>query len=95
MTAGNLLLFEPGRDGVALSEMDGQRAYTNAASRYQRLMILNTSDIARPYILDLFRVSGGTVHDYTLHGSIRFDQARESSFALAPMSGTYPLLEGG
>jgi hypothetical protein len=93
--SGNLLLYEPGNNGFAVSEIDGQRAYTNATSRYQRILILNTVDVARPYVLDVFRVAGGTVHDYTLHGSIRFDQNRETSVSMTAMSGTYPLLEGG
>jgi hypothetical protein len=94
-TSGNLLLWEPGLNGLALSEIDGRLAYTNEASRYQRIMLLNTVDIARPYVLDVFRVAGGTTHDYTLHGAIPFDQTGESSLTLTTMSGTYPLLENG
>ena len=93
-TSGNLTLYEPGLNGLAVTEVDGQRAYTNKASRYQRLLILNTSDPDRSYLLDVFRVTGGSTHDYTLHGAIRFDQTSESSFPLAPQSAPYPMLEG-
>jgi hypothetical protein len=88
-------LFEPPNHGISVSEVDGQRAYANNASRYQRMMLLNTVDPDRPYVIDVFRVSGGTTHDYTHHGAIRFDQMGEASLPLATMPGEYPLLEGG
>lgn len=94
-TSGNLTLFAPGNNGLALTEIDGWRPYANKTSRYQRMMLLNTSDLSAPYVLDVFRVTGGTTHDYTLYGSIRFDQTGESSAPLTAMSGTYPLLENG
>ncbi len=93
-TPGHLYLYEPGNNGLALTEIAAQRPYANRASRYQRILILNTADLARPYVIDVFRVSGGTTHDYTLHGSIRYDQVGESSFPLTPNPATYPLLEG-
>ncbi|MCE5185925.1 MAG: hypothetical protein LLF76_07350 [Planctomycetaceae bacterium] len=91
---GDLTLYEPGKNGLAVTELDGQRAYSNKASRYQRIMMLNTVDIDRPYLVDVFRVTGGTTHDYVWHGSIRYDQTAQCSFALTPMPGEYPMLEG-
>lgn len=91
---GDLTLYEPGHDGLAVTEIDGQRAYGNKASRYQRIMLLNTVDINRPYVVDVFRVTGGMTHDYVWHGSIRYDQTAQCSFALTPMPGDYPMLEG-
>ena len=93
-TSGNLTLYEPGTNGLALTEVDGQRAYSNKASRYQRILLLNTVDLGRPYLVDIFRVTGGTTHDYVLHGSIRFDQTWECSFPLATNTAAYPMLEG-
>ena len=95
-TYGNadLTLYEPGNNGLALTEIDGQRAYANKASRYQRIMLLNTIDLARPYVVDVFRVTGGTTHDYVLHGSLRFDQTFECSFPLVTNPAPYPMLEG-
>ncbi len=94
-TSGNLTLFEPGNNGLAATEVDGQRAYTTRSSRYQRVLVANTVDLNRPYVVDLFRVTGGTTHDYTLHGSIRFDSTAESSLPLTPNPAQYPLLENG
>ena len=42
-----------------MAEVDGGRAYLKKASRYQRLLILNTVDPAHPYVIDLFAVTGG------------------------------------
>jgi hypothetical protein len=96
-TYGNsdLTLYEAGNNGLAVTEIDGQRAYSNEASRYQRIMLLNTFDLARPYVVDVFRVTGGTIHDYVLHGSIRYDQTYECSFPLVTNTATYPMLEPG
>jgi hypothetical protein len=92
---GDLTLYEPGNNGLAVSEIDGQRAYANKASRYQRILLLNTFDVNRPYVVDVFRVTGGTNHDYVLHGSIRYDQTWECSFPLVTNPAPYPMLEGG
>lgn len=94
-TSGNLTLFEPPNHGISVSEVDGQRAYANKASRYQRMLLLNSVDPDHPYVVDVFRVAGGTTHDFTHHGAIRFDQTGEATLPLAPMAGEYPLLEDG
>jgi hypothetical protein len=94
-TSGNLTLFEPGQDGLAVTEVDGQRPYANKASRYQRVMLLDTTDPDRPYVVDVFRVTGGATHDYTFHGAIRFDQTAESSIPLIPDPAPFPMLESG
>jgi len=91
---GDLTLYEPGNNGLAVTEVDGQRTYSSRASRYQRIMLLNTFDLNRPYVLDVFRVTGGTTHDYVFHGSIRYDQTAQCSFALVTNAATYPMLEG-
>ena len=78
-----------------MTEIDGQRAYSGKASRFQRLLLLNTVDLAKPYVVDVFRVTGGTNHDYTFHGAIRWNQNWQCSFPLVTNSNPYPMLEGG
>jgi hypothetical protein len=92
---GDLTLYEPGNNGLAMTEIDGQRGYSGKASRYQRLLFLNSADLNRPYLVDIFRVTGGTNHDYTLHGAIRWDETYQCSFPLATNPVTYPMLENG
>ncbi len=92
---GDLTLYEPNNAGLAVTEIDGQRAYENKASRYQRIMLLNTHDLVKPYVVDVLRVTGGTTHDYTLHGGIMYDQTWECSSVLASSPKERPLLEDG
>jgi len=92
---GDLTLYEPGLNGLSVTEIDGQRAYENKASRYQRIMLMNTHDIARPYLIDVMRVTGGTKHDFTWHGSIMYDQTWECSAHLTASPLERPLLEAG
>ncbi len=91
---GDLTLYEPGNNGLAMTEIDGQRAYSSKASRFQRLLFLNTVDLTKPYMVDVFRVTGGTTHDYTFHGAILWDQRWQCSFPLATNPAPYPMLEG-
>jgi len=92
---GDLTLYERGLNGLAVTEIDGQRSYANKASRYQRFMLLNTQDLAMPYAVDIFRVAGGQTHDYTFHGSVRYDSTWECSFLLEENLADYPMLESG
>jgi hypothetical protein len=94
-TSGNLTLYEPCLDGIAVVEVDGHRACLGKASRYQRMVILNTADLAHPYAVDFFAVAGGKMHDYLLHGATTFEEKATLSFAAAPMGDAHPLLAGG
>ncbi len=91
---GDLTLYEPGNNGLAMTEIDGQRGYSSKASRFQRLLLLNTVDLTKPYVVDVFRVTGGTNHDYTFHGAILWDQKAQCSFPLVTNPAPYPMLEG-
>ena len=89
---GDLTLFESGTNGLAVTEIDGQRIYSAKASRYQRILMLNTKDLTKPYMVDVFRVTGGTTHDYALHGAIMWNQSASCSFPLVSSTRQYPLL---
>ena len=92
---GDLTLFETGQDGLAVTEIDGQRNYSNKASRYQRIMMLNSHDISSPYVVDVLRVTGGQTHDFTFHGPVRYDSTWECSFPLTPNPASRPMLAPG
>jgi hypothetical protein len=101
-TGGDLLFWEPNLGGISAAAIDGGRAYPQTVDRYRRLQILNTVDPAHPYLVDLFRVRGGTTHDYFLHGATRFDEtappperttpAATSTLPLALIDKPFPLL---
>jgi len=90
----NLSLYEPGNNGLAMTEIDGYRDYSGEASRFQRLLLFNSVDITKPYLVDVFRVTGGTNHDYTFHGAILWNQNSLCSFPLVTNNNPYPMLEG-
>jgi autotransporter-associated beta strand protein len=92
---GDLTLYEPGNNGLAITEIDGQRGYSSKASRFQRLLLLNTVDLAKPYVVDVFRVAGGTTHDYLFHGAMLWNQTAQTSFPLVTNNNLYPMLESG
>ena len=91
-TGGNLALYEPGIDGIEASEVYSNWAYPGTASRYQRVNVMNTIDPEHPYLIDLFKVTGGSTHEYFLHGSTQFDETAEASFPLQNINKPYPLL---
>jgi hypothetical protein len=50
-----------------MTEIDGQRG--DSARRRAAAPVAEHGDLAKPYIVDVFRVTGGTTHDYTFHVS--------------------------
>jgi hypothetical protein len=52
---------------VRLVEASGERAYPGLADVYKRTLALVPVDEERCYVIDLFRITGGTNHDYSAH----------------------------
>ncbi len=93
---GNLHFFIAGLAGLSAARVDGTFSYEQCGvTKYQRTVVLNTVDPARPYFIDVFEVAGGSVHDYTLHGCVDGDMTAQASHALRTRPGKMPLLEGG
>ena len=90
---GAPMFYYVNHDGVSASEVSA-KAYDDTTSRYQRMIILNATDTAHPYAIDLFRVKGGKIHDYMMYGSTQWDSVLPvpSSMSLTPMAGEHPLL---
>ncbi len=67
----NLLLWEPGYAGqmdVQVVEVDAQNAYRDVASLYQRFLGLVRIEATDGYVLDFFRLRGGTNYRWQVHG---------------------------
>ncbi|MDH7568549.1 MAG: heparinase II/III family protein [Armatimonadota bacterium] len=81
-TDGDLLWFFPDTAGVAVVEADGRRAYSGIAGLdvYRRLLVMVPVSEEDAYLVDLFRVRGGTTHDWMLHG----DASREMAAVCRP-----------
>lgn len=61
----------PNLPGLSLLRIDAPRAYPWSVKRYARTLALNTVDLQHPYVIDLFLVDGGKIHDYFMRGGDR------------------------
>lgn len=66
---GRLLAFETAHNTVQWMEASGEGAYPGLAQEYRRMVMLADAGDGNVYSVDIFRVRGGTQHDWTLHGS--------------------------
>lgn len=89
---GSVLLYEPNLPGFSVVQVEDKVAYSGKASRYRRTLLLNTRDPEVPYLVDVFEVRGGRMHDYVLHGPTIFDAVGDTTLPLAPLAGERPLL---
>lgn len=71
---GALQLFVPGDDLLSLVEASGERAYPQRVQQYRRLLaLIGAGDDG--YVVDIFRVLGGSRHEYVLVGDADHDGA--------------------
>lgn len=64
---GHLNLLASG-SGVQVMEASAEGAYAGIASLYRRTVAMVDISDEDSYLLDVFRVNGGKVHDYIFHG---------------------------
>lgn len=65
---GDLRIFVPGDgDMLAAVEASGERSYPGLVDEYRRLLLLIGAN-DQSYVVDWFRVSGGSRHEYVLTG---------------------------
>jgi hypothetical protein len=81
---GNLLCYFPEVEGVAVVEADGSAAYREieGLDMYRRMLVLIPVSDAGAYVLDLFRVRGGSVHDWTINGDAGEDTVFSTTLVL-------------
>ena len=94
-TNGYFTLFETLAKGVSATEAYSTTTKPGVVTRYQRLQLLNTTDLSTPYLIDMFVVKGGTTHDYFLNGSTQLGQSASASLPLTVINATYPMLPSG
>ena len=92
---GDLLMYIPNLTGLSAIEASGKQGYPDVADVYKRLTILVSTDENSPYVVDIFHVKGGFVHDWSIHGSANHDQTASCSLNLSSMEGERPMLEEG
>ena len=85
---GNLELYTPNFQGVSIVRTDGTAGMnhdngSSRASHFRRTLILNTVNKNKPYVVDLFEVTGGKIHDYRLIGSAQKKQSFASDLSMS------------
>ncbi|VGO18520.1 Ig-like domain-containing protein [Pontiella sulfatireligans] len=81
---GNNLFHAPTMPGLAVTRIDHSEDYRvsdSSIDRYRRTFALNTTDLDRPYLIDLFEVFGGNKHEFFLQGSMRDRMQANSNLA--------------
>lgn len=84
---GDLLLFDGSREGLQAIEVEGKKAYGGKADLYRRTILKVDLGGGEGYLVDLFRVKGGELHDYMLHGPLALPHRAEFSLSLQAASG--------
>ncbi|MCK5803832.1 MAG: heparinase II/III family protein [Lentisphaeria bacterium] len=92
---GDLLAFFPNAQGINVVEADGKRAYANISGldRYRRVLALIPVSGQDAYTVDVFRVRGGSTHDWLMHGSANHDMTAQCN--VKPTGKRDNLLEPG
>jgi len=89
---GRLLAWETTHPTVQWAEASAERAYPGLATLYQRGVLLVNAGGGDSYTVDIFRVEGGSQHDWVLHGSADHDSSAQVG---VPLSDWRPnLLDG-
>ncbi len=88
----DLLWYFPDVEGVAVVEADGRRGYAtdgkgvfptrHDVTRYRRMLVAVPVSDEDAYIIDIFRVRGGSAHDWLLHGDADHDMSATCSLPL-------------
>jgi hypothetical protein len=92
---GRLITYHPtSEQKVGLVSAEVPDAFENS-KKYRRTMLLVPTSRETGYVVDLFEVEGGDVHDYLLHGSADFDQTVSTDLDLILAEGEMVLSGDG
>lgn len=91
-TKGRLLAYAVDPRGLSFIQVEDAHAYGPPVTRYRRSLLLNAVDPEAPYLVDVFEVEGGSLHDYALHGPTVFESTASTDVPLQPLAGERPLL---
>lgn len=83
-----LRCFATDWDTVQVAEAEAERAYFPDPEVYRRTVALVRIDDRQVYALDIFRVRGGAMHDWMLHGCLQDPYEVTIALDLAPIEGT-------
>lgn len=83
-TDANLRIWEPSHEPVQVVEAAAENAYYPVAQTYRRTLARVASEGPDFYVVDLFRVKGGKVHDWMLHGNLEENCRIETPLKMEP-----------
>lgn len=85
---GDLLLYDARNENVQIVEAQATNAYPQVATEYRRTLILVRVPPNDSYLVDIFRVHGGTQHDWLMHGSADEDVTTQCDLPLVHHEGS-------
>lgn len=88
LTDGRLRFFAAQWAPVQISEAEGEESYHGLADLYRRTLAMIEIDEQHIYLVDVFRVRGGSQHDWMLHGCLDRPYSFESDLPMREMPGT-------
>ena len=94
---GDVVFYAPRFEGLSAVRVNAPDAYPGLAEVYSRTLVAVTNDLKHPYVLDVFRVKGGEMHDYMIYGS-SYLHPNETEISITDMKrlpGERPLMEEG
>ena len=81
---GKLRCFCPDWDPVQVVEAEAERSYYPDPQLYRRTLVMVHAGPESVYVVDIFRVRGGTTHDWMLHGCLQKPYELRTSLDLKP-----------
>ena len=88
---GNVLMYFDDAQAPMI-QVDGRNAYENNVDTFKRTLAQNHIDADHPYIIDIFEVEGGSMHDYVLHGTRVGEQEIITDVSTVSLPQARPLL---
>lgn len=84
-----LMLYDVKTPGIMVAKAAADALYPAEVSRYERLVVAVERPIGSPYIVDIFWVDGGHVHDWMIHGPLGQEYSLDVDIDLKRRSGSY------
>ncbi len=82
-TWGNLRLYETTDSDLQVVEASSETVYPDLG-RYRRTIAVVPVDDVNAYVLDIFRVAGGSLHEWAIHGGADADQVLDPGIPVRP-----------
>lgn len=84
---GKLRVFATDFPEAQVVEAEGERSYDPAPQLYRRTLFLVKAGQVATYVVDVFRVQGGKVHDWMLHGCLEAPYQLTTLLPMTPRPG--------